>query len=73
VTESAPFATLTIPRRQMGISAGIYQGFYDTLTLALEYFRGNYRWYDSTDASSGAIIRNEQTVHFINAGLTLVF
>jgi Gram-negative porin len=73
LTESEPFATLTIPRRQLGISAGFYQGFYETLTLALEYFRGNYRWYDSTDATSGAVRKNEQTVHFVNVGLTMIF
>jgi hypothetical protein len=73
LTESEPFATLTIPRRQMGMSAGLYQGFYETLTVALEYFRGSYRWYDSTDATSGAVVKNEQSVHFVNAGLTLVF
>jgi hypothetical protein len=73
LTESEPFATLTIPRRQLGISAGFYQGFYETLTLALEYFRGNYRWYDSTDATTGAVRRNEQTVHFVNVGLTMIF
>jgi hypothetical protein len=73
ITETEPFATLTIPRRQLGISAGFYQGFYETLTLALEYFRGNYRWYDSTDATSGAVRKNEQTVHFVNVGLTMIF
>jgi hypothetical protein len=73
VTETEPFATLTIPRRQVGLSAGVYQGLYQTLTIALEYFRGNYHWYDSTDPSSGAVVQNQQTVHFFNAGVTLIF
>jgi hypothetical protein len=73
MTESEPFATLTIPKQQTGISAGVYQAFYQTLTLALEYFRGTYRWYDSTDPTSGAVRENRQTVNFINAGVTLLF
>jgi hypothetical protein len=73
MTESEPFATLTIPKQQTGVSAGVYQSFYDTLTLALEYFRGTYRWYDSTEPTSGAVVDNRQTVNFFNVGLTLIF
>jgi hypothetical protein len=73
ITESEPFATLTIPKQQTGISAGIYRGFYQTLTVALEYFRGTYRWYDSTDPTSGVSVRNRQRVDFVNVGLSLIF
>ena len=64
---------MTIPKQQSGISAGIYQAFYQTLTVALEYFRGTYRWYDSTDPTSGAARQNRQTVIFFNVGLSLTF
>jgi hypothetical protein len=73
ITESAPFATLTIPKQQTGISLGVYQAFYQTLTVALEYFRGTYRWYDSTEPTSGAVVENRQAVNFFNVGVSLIF
>jgi hypothetical protein len=73
MTETEPFPTLTIPKQQFGISAGAYQTLYGTITLALEYFRGTYQWYDSTDPTSGAVRENRQTVNFVNVGLTLMF
>jgi hypothetical protein len=39
----------------------------------LEYFRGQYDWYDSVDASSGQAQHNKQGVNFINTGVTLVW
>ena len=68
-----PFPALTIPKRQIGISAGVYQTFSKTLIVALEYFRGDYQWYDTTDVSTMAAVQNKQGVNFVNAGVTLVW
>jgi hypothetical protein len=73
ITEAEPFATLTIPKQQFGVSAGLYHSFYQTIIVALEYFRGTYQWYDSTDPSSGSVRENRQVVNFVNVGLTLMF
>jgi hypothetical protein len=72
-TEAEPFATLTIPKRQSGISAGVYQGFYQTFTVALEFFRGMYEWYDTLEPTSGQRVSHKQAVNFVNAGVTLMF
>jgi hypothetical protein len=71
--ESEPFPMLTFPKQQLGISAGFYHGFGKTIYMALEYFRGEYDWYDSKDATTGATQTNHQAVNFFNAGMTLVF
>ena len=68
-----PFTSLTIPSQQLGISVGFYQGFYKTFTVALEYFRGDYKWYDSVDPSTMMAVHNHQAVNFFNAGLTTTF
>lgn len=70
---TGPFLTLTIPKQQLGISVGIYHTISKTLTLALEYFRADYQWYDSTDANTGQPVRNVQAVNFVNAGVTVVW
>ncbi|MEO8214865.1 MAG: hypothetical protein ABI560_16810, partial [Myxococcales bacterium] len=70
---TGPFETLTIPKQQIGISAGLYQTVAKQLVLALEYFRGDYQWYDSKDANTGNAVTNKQTVNFINAGVTLIW
>jgi porin-like protein len=63
------------PKQQFGLSAGIYQGLYKTVIVALEYFRAQTTWYDRGMAvpQGTAIIRPVQTVNFINAGATLVW
>jgi hypothetical protein len=73
ITETEPFPTLTIPKQQVGISAGVYHTFHGVIVVAVEYFRGTYQWYDSTDPTSGAVRENRQGVNFFNAGLTLLF
>jgi len=71
--ESEPFAKLTFPKQQLGVSAGLYQSFSKTIIVALEYFRGQYDWYDTVDATSMATVHNKQGVNFINTGVTLVW
>jgi hypothetical protein len=65
----------TTPANQFGISAGVYQGMYKTVTLALEYFRAQTTWnnHGVMDPTTGQtlIIQPVQTVNFINAGATL--
>ena len=70
--QQQPFAQLVPPKRQLGISAGLYQSIFDQLTWALEYFRGQYTWYDYRD-SAGNVAQPKQAVNFVNTGLTLVF
>lgn len=68
-----PFSQLVPPKQQMGVSIGLYQTFFGQLTWALEYFRGQYTWYDFKDQTTGATAQPKQGVNFINTGLTLVF
>jgi len=74
-TEKEPFSTLDIPKQQIGISFGYYQGIYKTITFALEYFQGRYQWYDlAPDATMPMVIQHpKQTVNFVNAGITMLF
>jgi len=69
---TGPFTSLNFPRRQFGISAGIYQGVLENLVLALDYFRA-YHVYNQALDPNGVVFTPEQTVHFLNAGATLVF
>jgi hypothetical protein len=64
-----------IPKQQFGISAGVYQGLYKTVTLALEYFRAQTTWFNHGQMVAGGtdIIRPVQTVNFVNVGATLVW
>lgn len=61
------------PKQQFGISTGVYQGLYKTVTLALEYFRAQTTWQDHGQMVTGGtnIIRPVQTVNFVNVGATL--
>jgi hypothetical protein len=70
--DQEPFAQLVPPKRQLGISVGLYQTVFEQLTWALEYFRGQYQWYDYRD-SAGVVGPPKQAVNFVNTGLTLVF
>jgi hypothetical protein len=70
-SESEPFTALNIPKQQLGISLGFYQGFNRTIVFALEYFRGQYQWYDSIDPATMDRKENTQGVNFINTGATL--
>ena len=69
---SLPFSQQVPPKQQVGISIGLYQTMFKQLTWALEYFRGQYTWYDYKNAT-GAVVSPKQNVNFINTGLTLVF
>ena len=40
------FRAVRPPKQQLGISVGLYQTFYKQVVWALEYFRGQYSWYD---------------------------
>jgi hypothetical protein len=71
-TEQEPFTALDIPKQQLGIGIGLYQTFYKQLTWALEYFRGQYTWYDY-QASDGTVSTPTQNVNFVNTGLTLMY
>jgi hypothetical protein len=64
-----------VPRTQVGFSAGVYQGLYKTVIVALEFFRAQTTWYNRGLAVGPdiAIIRPVQTVNFVNAGATLVW
>jgi len=67
-----PFSQLVPPKRQVGVSVGLYQTIFDQLTWALEYFRGQYTWYAYQD-STGNVAQPKQAVNFVNTGLTLLF
>lgn len=70
--QQQPFSQLVPPKQQLGISLGLYQSVLDQLTWALEYFRGQYTWFDYRDAA-GNVAPPKQAVNFVNTGLTLVF
>jgi hypothetical protein len=72
-SEPTPLPSETYVRQQLGISAGFYQTFWETMTVALEYFRGQYRWHDIQDTASMELKSPKQNVNFINAGLTIVW
>lgn len=65
----------TTPVSQFGISAGVYQGLYKTVTVALEYFRATTTWQDRGEMAMGGtnIVRPRQTVNFVNVGATLAW
>ena len=67
-----PFSGLVPPKQQLGISIGVYQRLFEQLTWAVEYFRGQYTWYEYKDAA-GAVALPKQSINFVNTGLTLVF
>lgn len=66
------FSGLNFPKSQMGISAGVYQGIYDSIVLGLDYFRASHTWNEGLNPAGVAYIP-KQTVNFVNVGATLVF
>jgi hypothetical protein len=72
-SEAEPYSQLVPPKQQLGMSIGIYQTFWKSLTLAVEYFRGQYTWYNYRQGMDTPIVSPKQNVTFLNAGLTLVF
>ena len=71
--EMEPYAQLVPPKQQLGISIGLYQTFFKQLTWAVEYFRGQYTWYQYQQSPADPIVSPKQNINFINTGLTLVF
>jgi len=65
-------ATPNFPNRQLGYSAGIYQGVLDDLVLGLDFFSANTRWNPAILANA-QVSTPTQTVNFVNLGATLVF
>jgi hypothetical protein len=72
VNEQEPFIEQVPPKQQLGIGIGVYQTFFKQLTWAVEYFRGQYTWYDIQD-DKGVVSHPTQNVNFINTGLTLMY
>jgi Gram-negative porin len=70
--QSLPFSQQVPPKQQLGISIGLYQTMFKQLTWALEYFRGQYTWYNYQNAA-GVVVAPKQNVNFVNTGLTLLF
>jgi len=71
--ESEPYSQIVPPKQQLGISAGVYQTFWKQLTLAVEYFRGQYTWYKYQQMTGAPIVTPTQNVNFVNVGLTVAF
>jgi hypothetical protein len=64
-------------KRNLGITVGLYQTS-EPVHLALEYFRAQHVWYDrgvpnAIDPTMVDIETPKQVVHFINAGVTVVW
>jgi len=72
-SEQEPYSDNVPPKQQLGISIGLYQTFFKNLTWALEYFRGQYSWYNYQKGSDSPVVAPIQNVNFVNTGLTLVF
>jgi hypothetical protein len=70
---SRPFSSIVPPKQQLGATIGLYQTMFKQLTWALEYFRGQYTWYDYKADATSPVTIPKQNVNFINTGLTLVF
>lgn len=71
---NATLPTANFPNRQLGYSAGIYQGVLDDLVLGLDFFSANTRWNVAPDpGNAGAAFLPKQTVNFVNLGATLVY
>lgn len=72
-SEMAPYSQLVPPKQQLGISIGLYQTFFKNVIWAVEYFRGQYTWYDYQQGIGTPVVSPKQNVNFFNTGLTLVF
>jgi hypothetical protein len=71
--EMEPYSQIVPPKQQIGFSIGLYQTFFKQLTWAIEYFRGQYTWYQYQGLAGDPIVSPKQNINFINTGLTLVF
>jgi hypothetical protein len=73
---AGPLTSMTteFPAQQLGISVGIYQRVVGVLVLAIEYFRSQITWQTEQDpANMMNIITPQQTVDFVNGGMTLTW
>jgi len=68
-----PYSQFVPPKQQLGASVGLYWTFFKQMTWALEYFRGQYTWYQYRQSPAEPIVSPKQNVNFINTGLTLNF
>ncbi len=73
VNDPAVFTSLNFPAKQLGISAGIYQGVLENLVLGLDFFNANTTWGTGIDNVTKANYVPKQSVNFFNLGATLVF
>ncbi len=71
--EMEPYSQIVPPKQQIGISIGLYQTFFKQVTWAIEYFRGQYSWYQYQQTAADPIVNPKQNINFVNTGLTLVF
>jgi Gram-negative porin len=67
-----PVASNVLLKQEAGYSAGVYQTINKTLILALEYFHAQYDWYEVL-TGDGSSTSPRQIVHFVNAGVTLIW
>ncbi len=67
------FSSQPPAKQQLGLSVGYYRMFSDTLVLALEYFRGQYQWYQLLNPDTMLGESKHQNVNFVNVGLTLLW
>jgi hypothetical protein len=62
-------------KQQLGVSAGVYQTVYKTVTFALEYFGAQWTWFDRAEmiGTDLFVVTPRQTVSFVNLGATLIW
>ena len=72
ISDPDRFTALNFPAKQLGISAGVYQGVLENIVLGLDFFSANTTWQDGVD-DHGAPYTPKQTMNFINLGATLVY
>jgi hypothetical protein len=72
ITDPERFTALNFPAKQLGFSAGIYQGVLDNIVLALDFFSANTTWQDGVN-DQGTPYTPKQTMNFVNLGATLVY
>lgn len=66
------FTALNFPAKQLGFSAGIYQGVLENVVLALDFFSAKTTWQDGVN-DDGEPYTPKQTMNFVNLGVTLVY
>ena len=81
--DSGPISPTGDPRnpalikQNLGMTVGIYQTT-GPVHFALEYFRAQHTWYDrgvanATDPTMVNIVTPQQTINFVNAGMTIAW